>query len=335
MKIGTINLSQEVLLIAEIGNNHEGNIDLAKRLINLAAEAGAHIAKFQTIDPDRLVHQNQLTRLKQLKQFALTRQDHEELALTAQAAGIMFMSTPFYIDAVEWLDDLVPAFKIASGDNNFDPLLQAVAATGKPVVLSTGMSNDSDVDHACSVIRDQWASLQVNPALSLLHCVSAYPAPLSDVNLAAIRSLQKNCDFAGYSDHTLGIEVAVLAVAAGARIVEKHFTIDKNYSDFRDHALSADPDELKRLAERIREVSDLLGSSSKTYRASEIQVACAARRSIVAKRDLSKGHLIRMDDLDWLRPAGGLTPRFTSMLLGRVMKQTISKGDQLTLEMVD
>ena len=335
MKIGSIDLTQDVLLIAEIGNNHEGSIDLAKRLINLAAEAGAHVAKFQTIDPERLVNHNQPSRLKQLKKFALRRQDHEELALTAEAAGIMFMSTPFYIEAVEWLYDLVPAFKVASGDNNFDPLLQAVAGTGKPVVLSTGMSSDCDVDHACSVIRDQWASLQANPGLSLLHCVSAYPAPLSDVNLAAIRSLQENCDAVGYSDHTLGIDVAVLAVAAGARIVEKHFTIDKDYSDFRDHALSADPNEFKHLAKRIREVSDLLGSSSKTCRASEIQVSCAARRSIVAKRDLSKGHLISIDDLDWLRPAGGLNPRFTSSLLGRMMKQTIRKGEHLTIEMVD
>ncbi len=335
MKIGSIDTTQDVLLIAEIGNNHEGDIDLAKRLIQLAAEAGAQVAKFQTIDPDRLVSQSQSNRLKQLKKFALSREDHEVLAMTAKSAGIMFMSTPFYIDAVEWLSDLVPAFKIASGDNNFDPLLQAVAATGKPILLSTGMSTEGDVDHACSVVRDQWACLQANPGLSLLHCVSAYPAPLSDVNLAAIRSLQEKCDAVGYSDHTLGIDVAVLAVAAGARIVEKHFTIDREYSDFRDHALSADPEEFKTLAKRIREVSDLLGSSSKVCRASEIEVACAARRSIVAKRDLWKGQMISMDDLDWLRPAGGLSPRFTSMLLGRVMKKSIRMGEQLTMEIVN
>jgi len=334
MKIGSVELDSEVLLIAEIGNNHEGDIQLAKRLINLAAEAGAHVAKFQTIDPHRLVHKTDSSRFRQLQKFALSRQDHEDLALAAEAAGIMFMSTPFHLDAVKWLKDLVPAFKIASGDNNFDPLLQAVATTGKPVVMSTGMTTAADVDHACSVILESWGAQNVNPGLSLLHCVSAYPAPISDVNLASIRFLQERCDAAGYSDHTLGIEVAVMSVAAGARVVEKHFTIDKQYSDFRDHALSADQDEFKQLAERIREVSQLIGSPSKACRVSEEPVAFAARRSIVAKRDLVAGHLISMEDLDWLRPAGGLSPQFTSKLIGRKLTKPTSKGSYITMETI-
>ena len=333
MKVGSVDLDSEVLLIAEIGNNHEGDIDLAKKLINLAAESGAHVVKFQTIDPNRLVHQSETSRLKQLERFALSRQQHEILALEAESAGIMFMSTPFYLDAVSWLSEIVPAFKIASGDNNFNPLLETVALTCKPVILSTGMTSYSEVENACSLLRNTWHQKNCCPGLSLLHCVSAYPAPYDDVNLASLDLLRELCDEVGYSDHTLGTEVAVMSVIAGARIIEKHFTIDKNFSNFRDHALSADPNDFKDLSAKVKEASKIFGKRSKTCRVSEQPLSYAARRSVVAKHKLDPGHILQLSDLEWLRPADGLPPSSTSKILGRELKRSVSKGQIITLEM--
>lgn len=329
MRIGHVDLDREVLLIAEIGNNHEGDVALAERLVGLAAEAGAQAVKFQTIAPERLVSAEDEARVRQLQKFALSRRDHERLARAAENAGVIFMSTPFFLEAVDWLESLVPAFKIASGDNDFDPLLARVAATGKPVVLSTGMATLEDIRHACSVLGSVWTERGVRPGLGLLQCVSAYPAAPEAANLAAMHALKPLCDAVGYSDHTLGNEVAVLAVAAGAQIIEKHFTIDKQFSSFRDHRLSADPVELKQLAQRIREASRTLGRPEKYVDASEAQLSIAARRSIVARRDLAAGHVIGLDDLDWLRPAGGLAPCRTAEVLGKKLARDVRGGERL------
>ncbi len=276
-----------------------------------------------------------MIRLSQLERFALSREDHERLALAAESAGIIFMSTPFSVDAVSWLNDLVPAFKIASGDNDFAPLLRRVGDTGKPIILSTGMSSERQVDLACSLIRAHWNLRDLSPGLALLQCVSSYPAPADQANLATIQSLQLQCDFAGYSDHTEGIEVAVLAVAAGARIVEKHFTIDKHFSDFRDHQLSADPDELRLLADRIREVSKVMGSKKKECQEIERSSSLNARRSIVARQDLHAGKIVSAEDLDWLRPADGLSPQFTQEIIGKRLKCDIGIGQNILMEMFD
>ncbi len=335
MKIGTVDLDKQVLLIAEIGNNHEGDVELAEKLVHLAADAGADVVKFQTITPQRLVRSTDIKRLHQLERFALSRTDHEHLASVAENAGIMFMSTPFSIAAIQWLDELVPAFKIASGDNDFDPLLSRVAKTDKPIILSTGMSTEIEIERVCRVIRQTWETQELSPGLALLQCVSAYPAPVDQINLATIQSLQSRCDIAGYSDHTEGIEVAALAVAAGARIIEKHFTIDKHFSDFRDHQLSADPKELRMLADRIKEVFTIVGSKKKECQESEYTSSLAARRSIVARHDLHAGKMILAEDLDWLRPADGLSPQFSQELIGKRLKCDITIGQNIFMEMVD
>lgn len=334
MKIGTIDLDREVLVIAEIGNNHEGNVDLAEQLVELAAEAGAQAVKFQTIAPDRLVAVHEKARLRQLSRFALTPDDHERLARVAERAGVMFLSTPFFIEAVSWLDPLVPAFKIASGDNDFSPLLAAVAETGKPIILSTGMTDIQGVRRAKADIDEVWSANATHPGLALLHCVSSYPAQVDDANVSAMNELRGFADAVGYSDHTLGIEAASIAVAAGARVIEKHFTISKTHSDFRDHQLSADPDELRALVKRVQSISSMLGEGRKTILDSELPTADAARRSIVARRDLPKGHQLCLEDLDWLRPAGGLSPALSKEVVERTLNRAVRRGERLSLDLL-
>ena len=326
MKIGNIDLNLDVLMIAEIGNNHEGNLELAKELVKLAGDAGAHAVKFQTILPELLISQEQKQRRKLLDQFCFSKSQYEELAKLAIDYGVVFLSTPFYLDAVEWLDVLVPAFKIASGDNDFFPLIDKVLATGKPILLSTGLIDYNDAKFIASRIYERWNHLGLAPGLSLMHCVSSYPADQSEVNLACINELAKICDVPGYSDHTMGIEIAPLAVAAGARIVEKHFTKDKEYSDFRDHKLSADPKDFRKLADQISSVNKTLGNNKKQPTASEQDNITAHRRSIVAKMKLNAGHIITINDIDWLRPGTGISPKFTDQIIGRKLLKTILPG---------
>lgn len=336
MKIGPVDLTREVLIVAEIGNNHEGDLDRAEEMIRRAAEAGAQAVKFQSIDPERLVAADQTARLEQLRRFALTADDHARLAAVAADAGVLFLSTPFSLEAVTLLDPLVPAFKIASGDNDFAPLLTQVATTGKPLLISTGMSRPEDIALAAARVRAAWAAAECgDPGLALLHCVSAYPTPSSAANLRAILALPTYGAIAGYSDHTLGIEAAVLSVALGARVIEKHFTLSKTQSDFRDHQLSAEPQELAELVERVREADVLLGDGVKRIHDEEAPVAAAARRSICAARDLKPGEVVGPEDLAWLRPAGGLPPGSEGELLGRSVVQPITAGTALTLDVMD
>lgn len=335
MKIGTVDLDRDVLVIAEIGNNHEGNLDLAEELIGLAARAGAQAVKFQTIIPERLVAPDQVQRLTQLRRFQLDATAHLRLAATAAREGVMFMSTPFALAAVELLDPLVPAFKIASGDNDFVPLLEAVAATAKPVILSTGMTDLAGAAAARAAIERVWRANGADPGLVLLHCASVYPTAPADANLRAIAALAALGGPVGYSDHTLGIEAAVAAVALGACVIEKHFTRSKTQSEFRDHALSAEPEELRRLVERAREIRAYLGDGLKRPVAGEAAMALAARRSICAARDLPRGHVLRFADLDWLRPAGGLPPGSESRILGRALKTALSAGARISTDLVE
>lgn len=335
MRIGAVDLTRDVLVVAEIGNNHEGDFARAQELIHRAAEAGAKAAKFQTIVPERLVSPLQSARVEQLRRFAFSYEQFARLADTARRAGIMFLSTPFDVESVRHLDPLVPAFKVASGDNDFVALLEAIAATGKPVILSTGMASIDDVRRACDTIEKVWRGRGVAPGIVPLHCVSAYPAPAESANLLAILTLARETGrIVGYSDHTLGIEAAVLAVALGARVIEKHFTLSKTQSDFRDHQLSADPAELAELVRRVKAVQSMLGDGTKALQPVEEAVAKAARRSVVARRDLPAGHVLSVADLDWLRPGGGLRPGEESAVVGRPLRRAVAAGEMITTELV-
>jgi len=320
MIIGAHDTRERVLIVAEIGNNHEGDPARARRLIDDAAAAGADAVKFQTIAPERLVAADQRERLAQLRRFQFGRADFEALAAHARQAGVMFLSTPFDIAAIDWLDPLVPAYKVASGDNDFLPLFDRIAATGKPVMISLGFGGHARAADIVGYFRSAWRARGVSdPGIALLHCVAKYPTPPERADLGAIRRLAIPGVTVGYSDHTLGIKAVELAVAAGARIVEKHFTLDKNLSAFRDHQLSADPAELRALVEAVRQAERMCAEAAEDH-------DLAARRSIAAGRDVPAGAVLSIDDLMWIRPGTGFRPGEEARVVGRRARAAIACG---------
>ena len=335
MKIGNFATDNKVLIVAEIGNNHEGNLSLAEEMIGLAADAGVDAVKFQTFLTEHYVSNENRARFEMLKSFELTFKEFEHLKEASDKAGVIFISTPFDIASAEALNTIVPAFKISSGDNTFYPLIETIARFGKPIILSCGLAGMKKLEYARALIEHIWNEKGVNPGMAALHCVSSYPVPPWEANLGAIRTLgEKLGCVIGYSDHTLGIDAAALSVAVGARIVEKHFTIDKNFSEFRDHQLSADPNELKSLVERIRAIEELLGTGNKIVQESEKQLEGLLRRSIVAARDLSAGKTVGREDITWIRPAGGISPGREELVLGRVLTRNVAKGERLTSDIL-
>ncbi|MGH2824836.1 MAG: N-acetylneuraminate synthase family protein [Thermoleophilaceae bacterium] len=324
MKIGSVDTGERVLIVAEVGNNHEGDPEVARELVRRAADSGAHAVKFQTFRASGIVRARDEARFRQLSSYELEPAVVVELAELAHSLGLLVMSTPLDLDSVELLEPLVDAYKVASGDNDFFPLLERVGGAGKPVIVSTGLVDVGGVQTAKTAVEAQGAEVAV------LHAVTAYPAPAEAVNLAAIPTLARElrCTV-GYSDHTLGNEACVAAVAVGARIVEKHFTLDHDHSDFRDHKLSADPGELRRLVERVALVETLLGSPEKAMQAAEAELAPTVRRSIAAARDLPRGHVLQQADLAWLRPRDGLTPGQEGRLLGRALRHEVAMGESI------
>jgi N,N'-diacetyllegionaminate synthase len=336
MKIGDFDTDERVFVVAEIGNNHEGNLTLAEEMIGLAADAGADAVKFQTFLTEHYVSSEDSARFEMLKSFELTFKEFEHLKEAADKAGVIFISTPFDISSAEFLNTIVPAFKISSGDNTFYPLIETIARFGKPIILSSGLAGIKGLEYVCALIEHIWNEECINtPDLAVLHCVSIYPVTPREANLGAIRALGKRLGCViGYSDHTLGIDAAALSVAVGARIVEKHFTKDKKFSDFRDHQLSADPNELKTLVERIRAIEELLGTGDKIVQESEKQLESFLRRSIVATRDLSAGETVASEDITWIRPAGGISPGREELVLGKILTRNVAKGERLTSDIL-
>lgn len=333
MKIGSFDTSEKVLVVAEIGNNHEGNLRLARDLLARAADAGADAIKFQTIVPETLVSSQQAQRLEQLKRICLSYRDFEILAADARKKNAIFLSTPFDLKSAEFLNALVPAFKIASGDNNFLPLIDYLASTGKPLIVSTGMALTEEMMALKEFILHAWETRKIqSPGLAFLHCVSSYPTQPVEANVRAVEAIKNLGVVPGYSDHTLGILAPLAAVSLGAKIIEKHFTLDKNQSSFRDHQLSLNPDEFLEMVLKIREIEVLLGDGTKKIGPSELAVKREARRSIVASRDLEKGAMIASSDLEWLRPGHGLEPGKEHLLVGQKIRREIRKGESLNLE---
>jgi N,N'-diacetyllegionaminate synthase len=326
MKIGKIDTKKKVMIIAEIGNNHEGSYTLAEEMIGLAAESGADAVKFQTIIPEKLVSIKQTERINQLKKFQLSYEQFTKLSKFASQEGVIFLSTPFDIDSSIFLNDLVPVFKIASGDNDFYPLIQTIAGTGKPIIMSTGLMNFDEIEKTALFIRNIWKMNHIEQELALLHCISTYPTPKEDVNLLAINVLKQIADIVGYSDHTLGIEAAVLSVAFGARIIEKHFTIDNNYSDFHDHKLSSNPSEFKKMVYQVRSAEKMIGDGNKVPSYLEKESKQNIRRSIVANQNLSAGHKLKLENFDWVRPGFGVEPGKEKNLIGKKIKQAVNAG---------
>lgn len=328
MKIGSVDTANKVLIIAEIGNNHEGSIDVALELIKRAADAGVRAVKFQTFRTEHYVSANQAERFARLKRFELSRNAFLRLAEEARRHHLLFISTPFDIESAEFLDGIVDGLKIASGDNTFYPLIEKVAESGKPLIISTGLATMANVRYAAGVIERAWDRAGVRTReLGILHCVSAYPVPPEEANLAAIRTLQENFPVTvGYSDHTLGIEAAMLAVAAGARIVEKHFTLDRNYSDFRDHQLSADPQMLAELVKSVERAEAFLGHGRKEPGSAELEGMEATRRSIASAVALPAGTILGPAHITWIRPGNGIPPGEERRVLGRRLRNALPAG---------
>lgn len=333
MKIANIDTSDRIFVIAEIGNNHEGDFELAKDMIRKAASAGADAVKFQTIIPHELCSSDQVDRLAVLEKFHFSYKQFAELAELAKEQSSIFMSTPFDEISVEELDKFVPAFKVASCDVTFYPLLEAIAKTGKPMIMSTGAASEEEILASCKFIESCWEKNGIdNPGLALLHCVSSYPTPENEANLKAIASLNEAGYESGYSDHTLGLDAAVLSVALGAKIIEKHFTVDKNYSDFRDHQLSANPNEFRQMVDKIRSAEALMGSGRIDVAFCEACNRDLIRRSAAARGDIAEGSVLKCENVRWVRPGTGITPDQANTLIGRKATRRFKDGELLSSE---
>ena len=327
MRIGSLDTDSRVVVVAEVGNNHEGDVDRARELVRAAAAAGADAVKFQTYKTELFVRPVDAERFARLKSFELSQDAFAGLANLAHELGLAFVSTPLDLESAAFLDGIADAVKIASGDNTFVPLIKQVAAGSKPMIMSTGLV---DLDEARGAFELARGARPPGAEIALLHCVTAYPASPAEINLRAIPELAAalGCTV-GYSDHTLGIEACVAAAAIGARILEKHVTLDPPPSDFRDHELSARPTELAELVRRVRLVEELLGTGEKRPQASELALREAVRRSIAARRDLPAGHIVGAEDLAWLRPGDGIAPGHENEVVGRILRRSVSAGEQL------
>jgi N,N'-diacetyllegionaminate synthase len=331
-------------IIAEAGVNHNGSVETARRLIDVAVDAGADAVKFQTFRAETLVTDlspkpeyqlettsRQESQLEMLRRLELPRPAHRELQEYCHQRGVMFLSTPFDEEAADFLDQLeVPAFKISSGDVTNLPLLEHVAKKGKPIILSTGMSDMEELRQAVQTIREGGCD-----DIVLLQCVSNYPANPADVNLRAMQTMASELDVpVGYSDHTTGIEVALAAVALGACVIEKHFTLDRDLLG-PDHRVSLEPSELAHLIEGIRKIEAAMGDGRKACTASEADTARTARRSLTAAQDISAGTKLTRDLIAIQRPGTGLAPALLSSLVGRTMRVDVRAGSLFSLEMLN
>jgi N,N'-diacetyllegionaminate synthase len=336
MRVGPVDLDARVAVVAEIGNNHEGDVGAARELVHAAAAAGADAVKLQAFAVERFVSRDDARRFAQLARFQLSVDQYAELTALARSLGLAAGITPLDLPTAAALRQATDFWKVASGDNDFVPLIELLAGHGLPLVISTGASDLGTVERAVATARDGAARAGAGLRLAVLHCVSSYPAPVDQVNLRAIPALARRLGCTvGYSDHTPGPDAAPLAVALGARLIEKHLTLDRRRSGFRDHALSADPAELAELVRRVRAAEAMLGDGTKAILPCEEGAALAIRRSIVAARDLPAGHAIGAGDLLWLRPGGGIPPGREDLLLRRRLRRDVRAGERLRLQDVE
>jgi N-acetylneuraminate synthase/N,N'-diacetyllegionaminate synthase len=325
-------------VIAEAGVNHNGDVELAHRLVDVAADAGADAIKFQTFEPERLVSPlarkaeyqvantgSSESQLEMLRRLVLPREALAPLAAHAAERGLLFLSTPFDEASADVLEGLgMAAFKVPSGEVTNHPLVAHVAAKGKPVLMSTGMTTLDEVAEAVQVVRENG-----DPPLALFHCVTSYPAAAADCNLRAIGAMRAAFGVpVGWSDHTEGIQVSLAAVAVGASLLEKHFTLDRSLPG-PDHLASLEPGELAALVRGVREIETALGDGVKRPTAAELANAAAARRSLHAARRLAAGHVLQAADLVALRPGTGLPPTIRGRLVGRTLRLAVERGEML------
>lgn len=316
----------KIFIIAEAGVNHNGSLEAAKKLVDAAAAAGADAVKFQTFHAEKLVckkavkaqYQIEATdkeesQLEMLKKLELTEDMHKQLMDYCEEKGILFLSTPFDVDSLHFLLQCgMEIIKVPSGEITNYPYLKEVGKTGKRVILSTGMSTLDEVKAAIEVLRDNGSK-----EIDVLHCNTEYPTPFEDVNLRAMLTLKEELGVpAGYSDHTLGIEVPIAAAALGAVIIEKHFTLDRNMEG-PDHRASLEPGELEQMVKALRHVEEALGNGEKKPSPSEEKNIAVARKSIVAAKDIKMGEVFTEENLTAKRPGNGINPMRWEEVLGK------------------
>lgn len=337
-------MNKLVTIIAEAGVNHNGDIGLAKKLIDVAAEANVDYVKFQTFRADTLVSRNakmasyQETNTKSeksqyelLKKLELSHEQHVLLMDYASSKGIHFFSTAFDVEGLEYLDSLgFEMFKSPSGEITNYPYLRKLAELGKPVILSTGMSTLNEIQEALKILTSNGLSLN---DITVLHCNTEYPTPYEDVNLKAMMTIAEECKVSvGYSDHTLGIEVPIAAVAMGAKVIEKHFTLDRKMGG-PDHAASLEPSELVSMVRAIRNIEkSITGNGKKEPSNSERKNLSIARKSIHLLRPLKKGETLRESDLISLRPGDGISPMEWKQIIGKEVGFDLPKDHKLSFE---
>ena len=330
---------EKVLIIAEAGVNHNGNISMAKEMVDVAKECGADIIKFQTSTRNGVAskyapmaeyqkkntgkNENQETFLSKLW---MPYESFVELKQYCDKVGIEFLSTPFDVPSVSFLKNMVSYIKIPSGEVTNYPYLVEIGKTGLPVIMSTGMCNMEEIKAAINVLREHGAC-----DITLLHCNTQYPTPFADVNLKAMNTL-KECFGVkvGYSDHTLGIEVPIAAVAMGASVIEKHFTLDRGLQG-PDHKASLEPKELKAMVASIRNIELALGDGVKKVSDSEKPNMVVARKSIVALRDIKKGEKLTVENITTKRPGNGISPMLWNDVLGREAIRDFSEDELIEI----
>lgn len=335
-------MSEQVLIIAEAGVNHNGSLEIAKRLIDCAADAGVDIIKFQTFNSKNLVSKSaRMAEYQQkntghdesqyamLKKLELSVEDHLELIQHCDKRGIRFFSTAFDLESIDFLHTLqMGLWKIPSGEITNYPYLKKIAAFHEPVILSTGMCNLEDIEASLDVLLKEGCKKQ---DITILHCNTEYPTPYSDVNLRAMLEIENKFGTkVGYSDHTNGIEVPIAAVAMGASVIEKHFTLDRNMEG-PDHKASLEPNELKKMVESIRNIEAALGSGHKTVSSSEKKNIEIARKSIVAARNITKGETLSEENLTVKRPGNGISPMRWNEVVGTIAVRDFSEDEVIEL----
>ena len=330
----------KTFIIAEAGVNHNGNIDLAKRMIEKAAWAGVDAVKFQSFKAEKLASKNaekadyqkettdkQEDQFEMIKKLELDYEKHQELINFSRKKGLLFMSSPFDLESIELLDELgMKIWKIPSGEITNLPYLRRIGSLNKKVIMSTGMANLSEIESALEVLTEAGAK-----EIIVLHCNTEYPTPMEDVNLKAMQTIKKAFKVSvGYSDHTLGVEVPVAAVARGAEVIEKHFTLDKTMEG-PDHRASLEPEELKEMVESIRNIEKAMGNGIKKPSPSEKKNKPVVRKSIIAKTDIEQGEIFTEENLTVKRPGTGINPMRWEEVLGKIAKRDFKKDELIEL----
>ena len=330
LKLKDLIKKNNFFVIAESGSNHEGSIDDALKLIREASKAGANAVKFQSFTSKTLFAQKEYTKILKMPENALDNVDdivlkkewYETLYKEANKNKIILMSTPFSVEAVDDMDKYVPIYKIASCDIDNIPLLRKIASTKKPVILSTGLATNKDIKNALNILK--------NNEVALLHCSVEYPTPLENARLNRIVVMNKlfKKNIIGYSDHTIGIDAPIIAYTLGAKIIEKHFTLDHNMEG-PDHKASLEPDELKQMVDGIRKTEKALGNGIKTASPSEKKNIQIARKSIVARRNIEKGEILTEENLAVKRPGNGISPMRWYEVIGTKAIRDFSEDEMI------